>query len=212
LKQENIVVGAHYDHLGLGYFGTNDAGAEGQIHHGADDNASGTAVMLAAAAELSRAPVAPPRTVVFVAFTGEELGLHGSRHFVDHPPFPIASTKAMINLDMVGRMKDNHVTAAAVDSAKELRSLVGRAAGGLEVAMRAGGGGSDHVPFYNKEIPSLHFFTGTHPDYHRPTDTWEKLNIQGMAKISAMVVALVKEIGAVKEGLTFVKVPSLRGG
>jgi len=212
LKQENIVVGAHYDHIGLGYFGTGNSNTEGRIHHGADDNASGTAVMMSVAAMLSRQGERPPRTVVFVAFTGEELGLRGSRYFVDHPPFPIAATRAMINLDMVGRMKDNQVTAASVDSAKEFRTLVGSAAKGLAVTMRPGGGSSDHVSFHRKEIPALHFTTGIHPEYHRPSDTWEKLNIQGMVKITDMILALVREIAAAKEGFTFVKVPSSRDG
>jgi hypothetical protein len=212
LKHENIVVGAHYDHIGLGYLGAGRSNTEAQIYHGADDNASGTAVMMSVAARLGRLRDRPQRTVVFAAFTGEELGLHGSRYFVNHPPFSISSIKAMINLDMVGRMKDNKVTARSVDSAKEFRSLVSRAAGGLEVAMRPGGGSSDHVSFHRKEIPALHFTTGTHPDYHRPSDTWEKLNIQGMVKINDMVFTLVREIAAAKEGFTFVKVPSARDG
>ena len=210
LKPENIVIGAHYDHLGLGHFGTNDSSTEGQIHHGADDNASGTAVMMSAAARLSRSPDRPPRTIVFVAFSAEELGLHGSRYFVAHPPFPIGSTKAMINLDMVGRMKDNQLTAGAVDSAREFPGLISRAAQGLDVTMKQGGGRTDHVSFYEKEIPAVHFSTGNHPDYHRPSDTWDKLNIQGMAKVSDTVVSLVREIAAAKEGLTF-KMPSPRG-
>jgi len=166
--------------------------------------------MMSVAARLSRER--PPRTVVFVAFTGEELGLHGSRYFADHPPFPIASTRAMVNLDMVGRMRDNRLTAASVDSAKEFRELVGRAAGGLSVEMRPGGGSSDHVSFQRKKIPALHLTTGTHADYHRPSDTWEKLNIHGMAKISEMVLALARQLAAAGEGFTFIKVPSSRDG
>ncbi len=207
LKPENIVIGAHYDHIGLGRFGTNDFSAEGQIHHGADDNASGTAVMMSAAARLSRSPDRPSRAIVFVAFTGEELGLHGSRYFVAHPPFPIGSVKAMINLDMVGRMKENRVTAGAVDSAQEFPGLISRAAGGLDIRMRQGGGRTDHVSFYEKGIPAVHFSTDGHPDYHRPSDTWDKLNIQGMAKVSDIVVALARELAAAKDGLTF-KMPS----
>jgi Zn-dependent M28 family amino/carboxypeptidase len=212
LKRENIVIGAHYDHIGLGYFGAADANAEDRIHHGADDNASGTAVMLSVAARLSRTDERSPRTVVFVAFTGEELGLYGSRHFVDHPPFPIAATRAMINLDMVGRMRDNQITAAAVDSAREFRALVGRAADGLAVTMRPGGGSSDHVSFHRKEIPALHLTTGMHPDYHRPSDTWEKLNIHGMVRIDQMVFSLARELAAAKEGFSFIKIPSSRDG
>jgi hypothetical protein len=211
LKPENVVVGAHYDHIGLGYFGTSDFSTEGQIHHGADDNASGTAVMMSAAARLGRSPDRPPRTIVFVAFSGEELGLHGSRYFVAHAPFPLDSTKAMINLDMVGRMKDNHASVGAVDSATEFPDLIRRAAGGLDITMKQGGGSTDHVAFYEKKIPAVHFTTGGHPDYHRPSDTWEKLNVAGMAKISDTVVALVREIAAAKDGLTF-KMPSRRNG
>ncbi len=213
--RQNIVIGAHYDHLGLGHYGSMDPGAEGQIHNGADDNASGVAVMLSLAARLARAPAPPPRTIVFVAFTGEELGLYGSKHFVEHPPFPLASTRAMINLDMVGRMKDNKVTVASVDSAKEFRALLeraGRAAGGLNVEMKPRGGATDHVSFYNKQVPAVHFYTGMHPDYHRPSDKWEKLNIEGMARVGDMVLSLVNEIAAAGEGLTFVKLPSSRDG
>ncbi|HEX9445619.1 MAG TPA: M28 family peptidase, partial [Candidatus Binatia bacterium] len=131
------------------------------------------------------------------------------------PPFPLASTRAMINLDMVGRMKDNKVTVASVDSAKEFRALLeraGRAAGGLNVEMKPRGGATDHVSFYNEQVPAVHFYTGMHPDYHRPSDKWEKLNIEGMARVGDMVLSLVNEIAAAGEGLTFVKLPSSRDG
>ncbi|MBI4490323.1 MAG: M20/M25/M40 family metallo-hydrolase, partial [Deltaproteobacteria bacterium] len=211
LKEENIVIGAHYDHLGLGYFGTRDTSTEGQIHNGADDNASGTAVVLNLAERLSRHPGRTPRTIVFVAFTGEELGLYGSRHYVTHSPFPIASTRAMINLDMVGRLKDNRVTVFGLDTVKEFVSLVTEVGKetGIEIRPSSRGiGRSDHVSFYNKNIPVLHFFTGSHNDYHRPTDDWEKLNTEGMAKVSDLILTTVKKIASAKEPLTFVRVPS----
>ena len=211
LKGENIVIGAHYDHLGLGHYGTMDPKAEGQIHHGADDNASGVAVMLSVAQRFT-AGKPPPRTLVFVAFTGEELGLYGSRYFVDHPPFPLTATKAMINLDMVGRMRDNRLMVNTADTAKEFRAMIGRAADGLDVDMKATGGGSDHTSFYNKGVPALHFYTGMHEDYHRPTDDWEKLNIGGMVKVSDAVFALTTDLAASREPLAFVKPPSRRGG
>jgi hypothetical protein len=211
LKSENIVIGAHYDHLGLGHYGTMDPKAEGQIHNGADDNASGVAVVLSLAQRFA-AGRPPPRTLVFVAFTGEELGLYGSRYFVDHPPFPLTATKAMINLDMVGRMKDNRLMVNTVDTAKEFRAMIGRAADGLDVDMKATGGGSDHASFYNKGIPALHFYTGMHEDYHRPTDDWEKLNIGGMVKVSDAVFALATDLAGSREPLAFVKPPSRRGG
>lgn len=207
LRGENIVIGAHYDHIGLGYFGTRDTSAEGKIHNGADDNASGTAVMMKLAERLSRRPNRQARTIVFVAFTAEELGTHGSNHYVNHPTFPLASTKAMINLDMVGRMKDNRLTAAGIDTAKEFRALV-TAAGqefGAEISPSPrAGSGSDHAAFYRKNIPVLHFYTGSHEDYHRPTDDWEKLNIPGMVKVGDVVLAVVEKIASSKESPTFV--------
>jgi hypothetical protein len=209
LKKENIVIGAHYDHLGLGYFGTRDTTAEGQIHNGADDNASGTAVLMHLAERLSGRP-RPARTVVFIAFTAEELGTYGSNHYVNHPTFPLESTKAMINLDMVGRMKDNRLTAAGIDTAKEFRALV-TAAGqefGVEInpSSRAGGG-SDHAPFYRRKIPVLHFYTGGHEDYHKPTDDWEKLNLEGMTKVSDVVLWVAEKLAMTKEAPTFVHAP-----
>jgi len=207
LKGENIVIGAHYDHIGLGYYGTRDTTVEGQIHNGADDNASGTAVLMHLAESLSRRSQKFARSVVFVAFTAEELGTYGSNYYVSHPPFPIDATKAMLNLDMVGRMRDNRVTAAGVDTAKEFRAIVtaaGQEVGTEIVPSPRSIGGSDHVPFYNKNIPVLHFYTGVHGDYHRPTDDWEKLNIEGMMKVSNVVLALLDKIAASKESPTFV--------
>ncbi|MFQ5902117.1 MAG: M20/M25/M40 family metallo-hydrolase, partial [Candidatus Binatia bacterium] len=210
LKKENIVIGAHYDHLGLGYFGTRDSRSEGEIHNGADDNASGIAVILNLAERLSRHPEGLPRTIVFVAFTGEERGIYGSKHYVSHPRFPIGSTKAMINLDMVGRMKENRLTVRGVGTAKEFRQWISDAGQelGIEIVPSQGGiGRSDHISFYKKNIPVLHFFTGTHKDYHRPTDDWEKLNTEGMAKVSDLVLNIAEKIGSAKELLTFVRVP-----
>ncbi|HET8562643.1 MAG TPA: M20/M25/M40 family metallo-hydrolase [Candidatus Binatia bacterium] len=206
LKRENIVIGAHYDHLGFGHFGTRDSSTEGQIHFGADDNASGTAVLLHLAERLSRANPKPPRTIVFAAFSGEELGLNGSRHFVTHPPFPLSTTKAMLNLDMVGRLRDNQLTIFGTRSAQEFSAIVTDAARelALEVRESDGVGRSDHMSFYNKQIPVLHFFTGVHPDYHRPSDTWDKLNIEGMAKVSDLVLATAQKIAGTREPPKFV--------
>ncbi len=209
LKKEYVVIGAHYDHLGLGYFGTSDTSTEGQIHHGADDNASGTAVVLNLAQRLSALPERPSRTIVFIAFTGEERGLYGSKYYVTHPTFPLESTKAMINLDMVGRMKGNRLTVSGSETAEEFSpwiTEIGRKLG-VEVAPVGKTDRSDQASFYNKEIPDLHFSTGLHDDYHRPTDTWDKLNIEGMAKVSDVVLALVEKITETKDSLTFVRLP-----
>jgi Peptidase family M28/PDZ domain len=210
LRDEHVVIGAHYDHLGFGYFGTRNSNTEGQIHHGADDNASGTAVLLQMAEQLSRGQPKPARTVVFVAFSAEELGLHGSRHYVNQPPIPLASAKAMVNLDMVGRLRDRRVTIFGTGSAKELSGIVKSVAAelGLEINESDSVGRSDHMSFYNKKIPVLHFFTGSHPDYHGPGDTWEKLNIEGMAKVGDLVTATVRRIADTTEPMSFVSLPS----
>jgi aminopeptidase YwaD len=210
LKDESIVIGAHYDHVGFGHYGTRDSHTSGQIHYGADDNASGTAVLLQLAERLSRAQLKPARTIVFAAFSAEELGLHGSRQYVNSPPLPLSSTKAMVNLDMVGRLRDNRLTIFGTRSAKGLSDIVLEEAQklGLQVTESDGIGRSDHRSFYNKKIPALHFFTGSHPDYHRPSDTWEKLNVEGMARVSQLVQGIAEKVANRKEPLSFVSLPS----
>jgi hypothetical protein len=210
LKDEHMVIGAHYDHLGFGHFGTPDSSSEGKIHHGADDNASGTAVLLRVAEELARSEPRPRRTIVFAAFSGEELGLHGSRHYTNHPPLPLSSAKAMLNLDMVGRLRDNRVTVFGARSGNETSAIVAEEARrlGLEIRESDGIGRSDNISFYNKKVPALHFFTGSHADYHRPSDTWEKLNYEGMSRIAELVLATARRIADSSEPLQFVALPS----
>jgi hypothetical protein len=210
LRDQNIVIGAHYDHLGFGHYGSLDSSAEGQIHHGADDNASGTAVVMRVAELLSRASPKPDRTIIFVAFSGEELGLLGSRHYVEHPAAPIKSTQAMINLDMVGRLRENTVTVFGTRSAKEFSGIVNEEAKrlGLNVTESDSVGRSDHMSFYNKKIPALHFFTGSHSDYHRPSDTADKLNLEGMVKVADLVLATARSLANVKQPLNFASLPS----
>jgi hypothetical protein len=211
LKSENVVIGAHYDHIGLGHYGTRNSSTEGQVHHGADDNASGTAVLLELARRLSGSEFKPARTIVFAAFSAEELGLFGSRHYVNHPPVQLSSTKAMINLDMVGRLRDSRVTVFGTRTAEELSGVVKSAARelGLEISESDGIGRSDHMSFYGKKIPALHFFTGVHSDYHGPGDTWDKLNLEGMAKISELVLATVRSIANTSAPLSFVSLPTV---
>jgi hypothetical protein len=210
LKNEAIVIGAHYDHLGFGHFGTRESSNEGRIHYGADDNASGTAVLLQLAERLGRSQPGPARTIVFAAFSAEELGLHGSRRYVTQAPLPLSSTKTMINLDMVGRLRDRRLTVFGARSAKELSGIVGDAARqvGLEINESDGVGRSDHMSFYNKKIPVLHFFSGSHPDYHRPSDTWDKLNIEGMVKISDLLFMTVEKLANTTAAMQFVSLPS----
>ncbi|HEX5606011.1 MAG TPA: M20/M25/M40 family metallo-hydrolase [Candidatus Binatia bacterium] len=213
LRDQRVVIGAHYDHLGFGHFGALDRQAEGKVHPGADDNASGTAVLLELARRLAKLPVKPERTIVFTAFSGEELGLYGSRHYIEHTD-SISAINAMINLDMVGRLRENRVTVFGARSGENLSDLVARNARGLGLDITDSNdvGRSDHMSFYSKKIPVLHFFTGTHGDYHRATDTWEKLNIEGMAKISDLVLVTALEIANSKDPIRFVSLPSRSPG
>jgi len=207
--KEYIVIGAHYDHLGLGYYGVRDQSAAGMIHHGADDNASGTSVLLHLAHRLSQLEPKPLRSVVFVAFSAEELGLHGSRRFVAAWP-EIRSVKSMINLDMVGRMREQRVTIFGVRSSPPFETIIGSGATrlGLQTNLPDGVGPSDHLSFYNKQIPVLHFFTGSHPDYHRPGDTWDKLNYAGMAQIGDLVLGSALAIAELPDAPKFVSLPT----
>jgi hypothetical protein len=209
ISSQNVVIGAHYDHLGRGHFGAFDPRSAGAIHPGADDNASGTAVLLDVARRLAQSPIRPARSIVFVAFSGEELGLYGSRHFVQTFP-AIASTQAMLNLDMVGRLRDDRITVFGARSGQGLSAIVSAAAhsGGLQLSEADDVGRSDHLTFYNRQIPVLHFFTGIHSDYHRPGDTADKLNYAGMEKVSEMVARALLELANRAEPPQFVALPS----
>ena len=198
--QETVVLGAHYDHLGYG--GSNSAApGEHAVHHGADDNASGTALMVEVARLLKRAGPFP-RTILFIAFTGEERGLLGSAHYVANAAVPLADTVAMVNLDMVGRLEGDKIIVHGTGTGTGLDALVDRfvAARGFEAAKEPGGfGPSDHSSFYARKIPVLHLFTGSHSDYHRPTDTAEKINYAGMQRITQLVADIVRELATAPE-------------
>ncbi len=177
---EAIVLGAHYDHLG-------ESG--GAVYAGADDNASGTAVVVGLARAFAAAGGAP-RTLVFAFFGAEEVGLVGSAHYVRHPAWPLARTVAMLNFDMVGRMQDGKLTVGGADTGDRLRRLLTEAAAGVPgVTLDVRGApysASDHSRFYAAGTPVLFFHTGVHPDYHRPTDTAEKINAEGLARVAAV--------------------------
>jgi hypothetical protein len=214
--RETVVLGGHYDHLGYG--GSSSAApGEKAIHHGADDNASGTALLIEVARRLKEAgPL--PRTVLFAAFSGEERGLLGSGHYAANPAVPLTDTVAMVNLDMVGRLTDDKIIVHGTGTGTGLEQLVDRlvAARGFEVAKEAGGfGPSDHSSFYAKKIPVLHLFTGSHADYHRPTDTAEKINYDGMVRITGLVADIVRELATAAERPEYIEVASTmfaRGG
>jgi hypothetical protein len=192
LAEETIVIGAHYDHLGWG--GTNSA-APGvrEVHNGADDNASGVAVLVEVARQLAHRPARLPRRVVLAAFTGEELGLIGSARYVREPLVPIEQTIAMLNMDMVGRLDQEKLIVHGTGTAELLDTLVDRYGReqGLQIVKKPEGfGPSDHSSFYAKRVPVLHFFTGNHADYHRPSDDVEKLNLAGMRRVARLVTDL----------------------
>ena len=202
-RDEWIVIGAHYDHLGDGGTRSSLAPGEKAIHNGADDNASGVSVVLAAARAMAAGP-RPARSVLFIAFTGEESGLLGSTHFVANPTVAGPIT-AMINLDMVGRLGQGPLIVYGVDTAEQWRTLVAPAASraGIVITTRGEGyGPSDHTAFYMKNIPVLHLFTNTHADYHKPTDDADKIDAAGLEKVTKMVVEIASATAARPEQLT----------
>jgi TolB protein len=187
LAKDVVVIGAHYDHLGYGGAGSMKPNVRA-IHHGADDNASGTAAVLLAAEQMSAtlAPQDNRRTVVFILFSGEEVGLAGSSWFVEHAPFALQSVRAMVNLDMVGAMRDDELIVFGTESAKEWSAAIdpmGKKAGVKVLGRGDGYGPSDQSSFYGKQIPVLHLFTGAHDRYHTPEDTADKINAAGGAKV-----------------------------
>ncbi len=188
LANETVVIGAHYDHVGMGGVGSLAPGTVA-IHNGADDNASGTSALLSAARVMAKRMQNVPnhRRIVFIAFTGEERGLLGSEHYVRHPRWPLDSTIAMLNLDMVGRLRDNDLTVYGTGSATELDDILERANGRTQFKLfkvASGYGPSDHQSFYRQKVPVLFFFTGLHNDYHRPSDDSDKINFTGLARIT----------------------------
>ncbi|MFN2578916.1 MAG: M20/M25/M40 family metallo-hydrolase [Pyrinomonadaceae bacterium] len=253
-KEEAIVIGAHYDHLGRGGEGSGSLDPrEGEIHHGADDNASGVAGSIEIARMLSTQNPKPRRTIVFLAFSGEEEGLIGSDYYVNHPLVPLAKTVAMINMDMIGRLQDSKLIVGGVGTALDWRSMIQSqntvekmrtaAAGNLSgsgspnyqvnlngqasatafpIVVGANGrpivtaelsklqlslatpftltlnedgfGPSDHSSFYAKQVPVLFFWTGTHNDYHKPSDTADKINYEGEARIVSFVERIVRDL------------------
>ena len=233
LKKEVIVIGAHYDHLGRGGEGSL-ATKEGDIHHGADDNASGVAGMLELARLFRSQESRPRRTIVFMAFSGEEEGLLGSNYYVNHPIVPLANTVAMINMDMIGRMKDNKLIVGGVGTAQDWRNVItsenldsqpmslaelgpSRTPGKVTAVIGTSGemtsaivhaqrfdltlnedgfGPSDHSSFYGKQVPVLFFWTGTHEDYHKPSDTADKINYADEARILSLVARVVHDVDA----------------
>ncbi|MBN8645827.1 MAG: M28 family peptidase, partial [Planctomycetes bacterium] len=194
LAEEYIVVGAHYDHLGFGYVGGAQAANLGQIHPGADDNASGAAGLLLAAERITeartRSDIPNARSILFMAFGAEEMGLLGSDHYIKNPTVPASKIAAMVNMDMIGRLTDNKLQVDGVGTAENfetfLKPVFDRHTFNYTLG-QSGRGPSDHATFYGADIPVLHFFSGLHPDYHTPTDTIDKVNVDGAVRIASLV-------------------------
>jgi aminopeptidase YwaD len=206
LRDEVIVIGAHYDHLGYGEVGSL-APEPGDIHYGADDNASGTAAIMELARLLAQNRDRLKRSVLVIAFSAEEEGLLGAEHFLQNPTIPRENIVAMLNFDMVGRMSNNRVSVSGVGTAAEWEGILKTAnteSLNLQLSQSASGG-SDHMPFMRREIPVLFFFTGMHPDYHRPSDTWEKINYEGQAQIVALAERVVYDLASRPERPKFTR-------
>ena len=205
--EETIVIGAHYDHLGMGGAGSL-APWTVDIHNGADDNASGTAALLEIARHFGQQGSRPKHRMVFIAFTGEERGLLGSDHYVNNPRYPLEDTIAMINLDMVGRLEENRLTVYGTGTAEEFDGMLDELNEEHQFELRKitrGFGPSDHSSFYGKKIPVLFFFTGMHNDYHRPGDDWDKINYNGIQRITQMTIDAIQRIDQNQARPTYVE-------
>ncbi len=218
LAKQCLVVGAHYDHLGLGEQFSLSPKPVGQIHHGADDNASGTSGMLELAHALASQGRQLARSIVFVAFAGEETGLLGSNFYTSHPAFPLAQTIAMVNLDMIGRISKNRLYVGGAGTSPGFRALVEGAdrSVGFELSYTASGyGASDHTSFTVRGIPVLFFFSGLHSDYHKPSDTWDKIDAVDGARVVEVVANVVQGLDGLAEKPAYVRVaeaPASGGG
>jgi hypothetical protein len=208
LRNQYVIVGAHFDHLGRSTFGALDPQNRDEIRNGADDNASGTAAVLELARLLKRRP--PARSVLVVLFSGEEYGLLGSQYFVEHSPVPLDSVQAMLNFDMVGRLRDDKLIVYGVATATELPGVVNAANVAPVFRVSAVGDGfgpSDHSSFYARNLPVLHFFTDLHDDYHRASDDAAKINAGGIARIAAYAERITRDLADRPQRLTFVRAP-----
>lgn len=208
LKNEYIIFGAHFDHLGMGGPGSSSRAVDTiGLHPGADDNASGVAMMLELAQKFSKTKGSHKRGIICVAFTGEEEGLLGSKYYTENPGIDLSKVNAMINLDMVGRLNEtNNLQIFGTGTASGMKDLIYSKSDTSVIKLtlsEEGYGPSDHSSFYGKNIPVLFYFTGAHLDYHTPKDTYEKINYNGMVKISGLIFNLAKELASSTARLQF---------
>jgi hypothetical protein len=208
---EYVVVGAHYDHLGHGGSASSMAPGVIAVHPGADDNASGSALLLEVARRFNALPRGPARNMIFIAFGAEELGTIGSHYWVEHPPVPLAKVTAMINADMVGRLRDNRLLVDGTGTAADWPKLAKSAAEGLNLNLTfgtEGWGASDHTSFTVAKIPITFLFTGVHDDYHRPTDTADKVNAEGAQRIATLAGRIALSVSEAPERMAFLEAPA----
>jgi len=210
LKNEYIIMGAHFDHLGMGGPGSSSRAVDTVgVHHGADDNASGVAMMLELAEKFALTKGSHKRSIVCVAFSGEELGLLGSKHFVEEPGIDLSKVNAMFNLDMVGRLNEtNSLQVSGVGTADGLKDLIYSRSDTSVIKLvlsPEGYGPSDHSSFYGKNIPVLFYSTGAHLDYHTPEDSDDKIAYEGMVKISSLIFSMAEELASSDSRLQFME-------
>lgn len=207
-----IIIGAHYDHLGIdGQSSSLDANPKNKIHNGADDNASGVAGVIELARYFSTNDKQEKNNFIFLCFSGEELGLLGSKYFTDHPPVELSSVNYMINMDMIGRLdpQTKTVLVHGTGTSPVWETLLRKfETPDLKIKTDSSGTGpSDHTSFYLKDLPVLHFFTGAHSDYHKPSDDWEKINVKGEASVLTLIARLINELDSTPK-LAFLKTKS----
>jgi Peptidase family M28/PDZ domain len=216
LKDHYVIIGAHYDHWGWGGSGSLYKGSEPKIHHGADDNASGTAAVMELAEKFESIKDQVKRSIIFIAFSGEELGLLGSSYFTEHSPVPMDKIDAMINLDMVGRLNtDKNLIVYGTGTSSNWKEILNEFNKNYNFKLTfndEGYGPSDQSSFYAKNIPVLFFFTGTHPDYHRPTDTADKINSVGEESVTKYVYQVAESIDENPQKPDYINVPRKDGG
>ena len=208
-SDEYVIIGAHYDHLGRGNYDSLAPSQIGQIHPGADDNASGTAGVLELARLLSPMKGQLQRGILFASFAGEELGLLGSAHWVQEPTLPLDKAAAMLNMDMIGRIKDDKVYIGGVGTGSTLKAAVERAQAGSNFKIEYSPGGysaSDHTSFVSKKIPVLFFFSGLHSDYHKPSDTWDKIDPRAAARLLNVVGGTGLQLASAPDRPAFIAV------
>ncbi|MBX2898044.1 MAG: M20/M25/M40 family metallo-hydrolase [Cyclobacteriaceae bacterium] len=194
---KTIIIGAHYDHLGLGDNGSSlDANPKGKIHNGADDNASGVAGVLELARYFAQNKVKEKSNFLFICFSGEELGLYGSKYFTEHPTINLSQVTYMINMDMIGRLPESKIiSVSGTGTSPVWEPLLKSISTPLKIKTDSSGvGPSDHASFYLKNIPALHFFTGSHSDYHKPTDDTDKINFAGEKEVLDLIIAVIENL------------------